>query len=188
MRRFSSTAPLPLSECRIRASLLHKSLLGPDEARAVRAAQRLCTLPVYAALSPRELLDRREQVGHKQALEVIAREQGHGSWRELKHARDTAPRRFDAEAFFARDAGSDFKRWFVTHAQARESLLAHGGWLFPFREQFFVCERAFLHTRGVDVMDPDWWRMGFDWVQPADPGARARLETRLIALGYHTPS
>lgn len=184
MRRFSSTAPLPLSECRIRASLLHKTLLGPDEARATRAAQRLCTLSRYSALSPQELLARREQVSHTHALEVIAREQGHGSWRELKHARDTAPRRFDAEAFFTRNAGSDLKRWFVTHAQARESLLAHGGWLFAFREQFFVCERAFLHGLGVDVADPDWQRLGFDWIEPADLAAKARLEARLIALGY----
>ncbi|MET0404331.1 MAG: hypothetical protein ABW123_18110 [Cystobacter sp.] len=179
-----TAAPLPLRECKIRASLLLKSLLGPDSVRANRAAQRLCALPVYAGLTPDALLARKEQVGHKHALAVIAREQGHDSWRELKHARETAPRRFEPETFFARRPGSDLKRWFTTYSEARESLRAYGGWLFPFRQQFFICERAFLHTLGVDVEDGDWRRIGFDWVEPADAEARARLESRLIALGY----
>ncbi|MFY0573653.1 hypothetical protein ACN28S_04130 [Cystobacter fuscus] len=80
--------------------------------------------------------------------------------------------------------GGDLKRWFSTYAQARESLLAHGGWLFPFRQQFFVCEHTFLRALGVDATDPDWRRIGFNWVEPADDAARARLESKLIALGY----
>ncbi|WP_395855116.1 hypothetical protein [Cystobacter fuscus] len=184
MRTASSAAPLPLRECKIRASLLLKSLLGADASSATRAARRLCTLPDYAGLSPDELLARREQVSHKHALAVIAREQGHASWRELKHARETAPRRFEPEAFFTREGGGDLKRWFSTYAQARESLLAHGGWLFPFRQQFFVCEHTFLRALGVDATDPDWQRIGFNWVEPADDAARARLESKLIALGY----
>ena len=178
------TDPLPLRECKIRASLLLKGLLGDDPSRATRAAQRLCTLPVYAGLTPEALLARKEQVSHKHALAVIAREQGHASWRELKHARDTAPRHFDPEAFFTRNASAELKHWFASYAQARDALLAHGGWLFPFRRQFFICERTFLRALGVDATDPDWQRIGFNWVEPADSAARARLESKLIALGY----
>jgi hypothetical protein len=36
----------------------------------------------------------------------------------------------------------------------------------------------------VDLADPDWERLGRNWVEPLDPAARARLEQKLIALGY----
>ena len=61
---------------------------------------------------------------------------------------------------------------------------AEGGYLFPFRHQFFICEYGFLEAREIDLSDPDWERIGRDWVRPTDVEARDRLERRLIALGF----
>ncbi len=178
-------APLSLRECKVRASLLLKGLGSSDVSRAARAAERLCALPAFARLSPGELISRRETVRRKHALAVIAQEQGYSSWVELKHARgEEEPLRFDAEAFFSRRAGAFLNRWFASYPEALESLQTMGGYLFPFREQFFITEAGFLSALGVDASDPDWERMGFNWVEPRDVAARERLELKLIALGY----
>ena len=181
----SSALALPLSECRIRASLLLKSLRSPEVPRATRAAERLRALPVFAAASAEGLRADPERVRLKHALDCIAREQGHGSWRELKHARESTPPRFAPEAFFERQGSAFLQRWFSTHAEAQGCLRAEGGGvLFPFRHQFFIGGPDFLRALGVDLADPDWARVGPDWTRPEDGEARARLEQKLIALGY----
>ena len=68
--------------------------------------------------------------------------------------------------------------------EARASLEAEGGYLFPFRHQFFICGAGFLEARGIDPSHPDWERIGRDWVRPRDEPARDRLERMLVALGY----
>lgn len=182
-----AATPHSLRECKVRASILLKDLCSSEPSRATRAAERLRALPAFARLSPGELLARKESVQRKHALAVIAQEQGHASWAELKQALggdEEAPLRLDTEAFFSRNRGAFLNRWFSSYAEALASLRTVGGYLFPFREQFFVTDAGFLAALGVDPKDPDWERMGFDWVEPLDPAARARLEQKLIALGY----
>ncbi|MDY7225698.1 hypothetical protein [Hyalangium rubrum] len=180
-----AATPRSLRECKVRASFLLKDLLSSDPSRATRAAERLRVLPAFARLSPGELLSRKDSVRRKHALAVIAQEQGHASWAELKQVLGEEERpRFDAEAFFVPGTSVFLNRWFSTYAQALASLREEGGYLFPFREQFFIAEPGFLVSLGVDLADPDWARMGFNWVEPSDPAARERLEQKLIALGY----
>ncbi|WP_163990337.1 GIY-YIG nuclease family protein [Pyxidicoccus caerfyrddinensis] len=182
--------PLPLHECKVRASLLLKELCSPDSSRASRAAERLRALPAFGRLSLAELLARRDQVQRKHALAVIAHEQGYASWVELKAAREEAPpppSAVDFEALLSRVGGLFLNRWFTTYEDALASLRAQGGYLFPFRQQFFVCEASLLTTLGVDLTDPDWALAGPDWVAPRDAAAHARLEQRLARLAGSTP-
>jgi hypothetical protein len=180
----AAVTPLPLRECKIRASFLLKDLLSPDPQRASRAAERLRALPAFAGQTPGQVLARKEQIRRKHALAVIAREQGHASWEELKSARGEEDRpQVDFEFFFVRETSAYLNRWFATYPEALASLRALGGYLFPYRQQFFICEAGFLEARGVDTGDPDWERMGRNWVEPLDPAARARLEEKLLALG-----
>jgi len=73
-------------------------------------------------------------------------------------------------------------RWFSTYEEARASLEAVGGYLFPYGTQFFVTEREGVRELGLDPADPDWVAIGWDWVRPADPEALKRLkEKREIA-------
>lgn len=73
-------------------------------------------------------------------------------------------------------------RWFASYAEARASLAAEGGYLFPYRSHFFVTSREGVRELGLDPADDDWARIGFDWVHPLDRAAWLRLcEQRLIA-------
>jgi hypothetical protein len=178
-----AAAPLSLQECKVRASLLLKELSASDTSRATRAAERLRALPTFARLSPAELLARRDSVQRKHALAVIAREQGFASWVELKSAREEDPASsVDFEALLSRVGGLFLNRWFSSYEDALASLRADGGYLFPFRQQFFVCEANLLTALGVDVADPDWARTGPNWVEPLDPAAHARLAALFARL------
>ena len=183
MGTVSRAAPLPLQECKVRASLLLKELGSPDTSRATRAAERLRALPLFERQSVAELLARKDSVQRKHALAVIAREQGYASWAELKEARekDAAPA-VDFEALLSRVGGLFLNRWFPSYEDALASLRADGGYLFPFREQFFVCEANLLTALGVDVADPDWARAGPDWMAPLDAAAHRRLAERLARI------
>ncbi|MBJ6761893.1 hypothetical protein JGU66_14055 [Myxococcaceae bacterium JPH2] len=182
--RTDSSPPLDLlREYKVRASLLLKDLLVDDAARATRAAERLRQLPQFAELSAPEVLARKDSVLRKHALGVIAQEQGHPSWSALKETLEQrAPSEFDTEVFFARPPGAFLNRWFGTYAKAAASLRTEGGFLFPFRTQFFICDAGFLRALGADPDDPDWERMGRDWVAPRDVDARGRLTEKLAML------
>jgi hypothetical protein len=69
-------------------------------------------------------------------------------------------------------------RWFTTYEAARASLEAEGGYLLPYRRHFFVTLREGVRELGLDPDDPDWARIGWDWVRPADAEAWARLRAK----------
>lgn len=180
-----STSALTLHECKVRASLLLKDLDSQDTTRSLRAAERMRALPFFAGLSLGEVLARRDTVKHKHGLTVIAREAGHATWTQLKQALEaTSAPGLDTRVFFQKGTSVFLNRWCATYEEAATSLAAQGGFLFPFRHQYFVCEADFLRALGVDTKDPDWERMGHDWVRPRDTAAKARLEAKLVALGY----
>jgi hypothetical protein len=178
----AASPPLPLAECRIRASRLLKALHGADAQAALQAATRLCTLPALAHLGAAQLLAGRESVQRKHALALIAHEQGYASWAALKQAHESAP--VDTRAFFRAGGRGFLNRWFSSYAAARASLAEAPGFLFPFGAQFFVCEPGFVRALGVDPEDPDWARIGHDWVQPRDAAAQERLRERFVRAGY----
>ena len=154
-----------LTECRIQAQKLLKAARAGDES----ALRRLSALPV----PPRWQL--------KHALTVVALEADSPSWLALK-ARFDAPA-IDTERFFEGRGSAYLNRWFRDLETAEESLRAEGGWLFPYRHQYFICEAGFLDARGIPSDDPDWARIGHNWAKPADPAAHARLARRLAAAG-----
>jgi hypothetical protein len=180
-RGAAATAP-DLRECKVRASILLKDLRSDEPDRARSAAARFGLLPHFEAMSAESILARRGAIRRKHALAVVAAEQGFESWSALKAAMTP---RFDVEAAFRAGINCGcLNRWFTRYDEARESLRIEGGYLFPFRTQFFLCESGFIEAMGLDPADPDWERIGRDWVEPRDPAARERIERRLIALGF----
>jgi len=73
--------------------------------------------------------------------------------------------------------------WFASYAEARAHLEAEGGFLLPYGTQFFVTCAEAIRERGLDPHDPDWERIGWDWVHPADMMAFQRLRSRLEMIG-----
>ncbi|MFN0170161.1 MAG: hypothetical protein ACKV22_27390 [Bryobacteraceae bacterium] len=160
-----------LEEFRIRATRLLKEL----RAGSVAAAARLRHAPEWARQSPQQILAARETIRRKHALTALAREAGFADWTSLK-AHLTS---FDPAILFDRSHGASLNRWFKRYDEARASLDRDGGFLFPYRQHFVVCESGLLEAHGLDAGDPDWERIGRDWVRPADPRALSRLSERL---------
>ena len=73
-------------------------------------------------------------------------------------------------------------QWFPDYREAREALEKEGGFLFPFKQHFFICRPDAVRAMGLDPDDPDWKKIGWDCVKPSDPLAFQRLhEKREIA-------
>lgn len=73
-------------------------------------------------------------------------------------------------------------RWFRSYEQARDARALEGGYLFPYQQHFFVADGGAVRELGLDPSDPDWERIGWDWVRPLDAEAWERLACkRLIA-------
>jgi len=69
-------------------------------------------------------------------------------------------------------------RWFTTYEGARASLEQEGGYLLPYKGQYFVTEGEGIRELGLDPEDPDWERIGRDWVRPTDGEAWGRLKAK----------
>jgi hypothetical protein len=69
-------------------------------------------------------------------------------------------------------------RWFASYEDARESLRSEGGYLLPYRHQFFVCQAEAIRAMGLEPDDPDWERINFDGARPVDAEAYERLHEK----------
>lgn len=73
--------------------------------------------------------------------------------------------------------------WFHNYDDARAARAAEGGYLFPYKHQFFVTVADAVRELGLDPADPDWERIGWDWVRPLDTEAWQRLKTKREIAG-----
>ena len=69
-------------------------------------------------------------------------------------------------------------RWFTSYEEARSSLEREGGYLLPYKDQFFVTLGEGIRELGLNPDDPDWVRIGCDWVRPKDIEAWERLKEK----------
>ena len=69
-------------------------------------------------------------------------------------------------------------RWFASYEDARESLRSEGGYLLPYRHQFFVCQAEAIRAMGLEPDDPDWERIKWDGARPVDTEAYQRLSEK----------
>lgn len=111
----------------------------------------------------------------KHVLAMVAAEEGFPSWQALKHAYSTG-------GLFNKATGGFLNRWFKDYAEAEASRRRDGGYLFPYRKQYFICEGAFIEALGLDPSDPDWEAIQRDWAAPADRAAYQRLFRKFRAL------
>lgn len=166
--------------CRQQARDLQRDLRGPDVAAARSAAVRFGQLPRFAATSLDDLVAGRVLVDRAAAQQVIALEQGFVSWAAL--LAESLPGLASLPMHTDRMAPY-LNRWFATYAEAASSRAADGGVLLPYRSQFFVAVLEAVAELGLDPADPDWARIGYDWVRPKDSEAHLRLcRARLAAM------
>ena len=84
----------------------------------------------------------------------------------------------EATLWYAPTLDVFLNRWFSNYEEARRSLEAEGGFLFPYKRHFFVCERDAVASLGLDPEDPDFEKAGRDLARPADGDAARRLRDK----------
>ncbi len=163
--------PFTLEECKIQASILLKSLDSTDIKIAEKSARRFQRLPEFSTYSIAEMFvlkKEKKQIKHKHALEVIARENKFNSWADLK-----VQINFIINGYL--------NAWFAHYAEAKSHLQSNGGYLLPYKNQFFICNKDYINQLGFDADDPDWKSIGYDWVKPLNITAWRSLWHR----GFH---
>ena len=74
-------------------------------------------------------------------------------------------------------------RWFTTYEEARASLESEGGYLLPFRNQFFVTTSEGIRKLGPTPKTPIGRVLGGTGCDPSDKTAWERLnEKRALAI------
>lgn len=131
-----SLSPLTLDECKIQASILLKDL----------DLKRFARCPETANISP-DLLKR------KHALEVISFEKGFDSWATLKLQ-------------IGLIKGGFLNHWFSTYAEAKAYQQMEGGFLLPYKKQFFVCQADYISALSLNPGSPEWAHIDFDGGKP----------------------
>ena len=170
--------PAQVSEYRIQARRLLNQLRADDQELAAAAATRFRLLHSFAHKTVAQMLATSKEVRLKHALAVVALEHGYASWLALKAAADADKTAHAGREMYAPGMGFLLNRWFAHYADARASLAEQGGYLLPFDRQFFICEAEGIRVLGLDPADPDWERIGRDWVQPKDVAAWQRLKAK----------
>jgi hypothetical protein len=170
-----------LEEYRIRAVRLRKALRSSNRDAVLETARRFKSLPAWREYTPQQIVEQRDRIQHKHALDVVAREAGFMDWAQLKSAKSWDHRMlFDTTRLFSAGSAAFLNLWHRDYGEARELLAGEPKrFLFPYREHFVLCEALFLEARGINANDPDWERIGRDWVNPRDARAQARLAVRL---------
>ncbi|HEY7460774.1 MAG TPA: hypothetical protein VIC59_02710 [Gemmatimonadota bacterium] len=176
---------VPASEYRVRARRLLKQLRSEDRDVAAAAAERFLRLHEFTGATASRVLERRDRVRLKHALTVVAVENGAPSWLALKARAEAEAPSDDVAAngprgpvMYEPQLDALLNRWFATYDVARTSLERGRGFLLPYRDHYFVCESEGVRALGLDPDDPDWERIGWDWVKPGDREAWRRLSVK----------
>lgn len=163
-----------------------KLLRAGNSTSALDVATRLATLRTFSSYQPTDVLDRADRVQLKHLLALAAEDHGFGSWAEL--VRRSTPRSEQESPMdhpeFMYVPGMDalMNRWFSDYEESVASLRALGGYLLPYRHQYFITERAGVVLLGLDPEDPDWKAIGWNWVQPDNRQAKLRLAQKRTAV------
>ena len=166
--------PIPsLEDCKREASLLLKDLNASESDIAARAAERFRRVAPFREQAAGDILGSRDDIQRKHALAVIAREHGYAAWKNLKDAADVLWCPPGSSAFW--------HNWCKTHEEARAYRESNGGYLLTAHGKWFIAERGFIESLGLDPDDPRWEAIGYDVDQPKDAEACAGLVAERMA-------
>lgn len=111
----------------------------------------------------------------KDAFDIIAKASGFKSWREMKEL-------FEAtEHFCPKGSTARWKIWFKNYDEAKAQLKSVEGFLLPYRDHYFICDRDYIEFLGISSDDDDLEKVGRNWVEPLDSDAFLRLSERIRA-------
>jgi hypothetical protein len=116
-------------------------------------------------------------------LELIAYEAGYDSWTAMGEGidgRDNIDNAEDTELYKPGVSEFNLNVWCRTYSEAKEYLSTHKGfYLLQYKEKCFLVQAPHIEGLGLDPGDPDWEKIGRDWVKPKDQEAKSRLREKL---------
>lgn len=167
------TANPALETLKHRARRLHRQSQAGDRT----AMARLRKHGMFKALDDGVLPD---AIKRRHALAVVAREHGFENWQHVLQVVDGRQTADYGTLLYGRGCGAHTNIWSASYDEARHIRAETTGYLLAYRTQYLVVDEHYIRTLGLDPDDPDWERIGRDWVRPDDKKAHVRLYTKLI--------
>lgn len=116
-------------------------------------------------------------------LQLLAIEAGYSSWNTLQQELSAGRSDDDIAATeLYRPGISEFNLniWCASYEQAKDYQRTHKGlFLLQYKGKSFLAQAPHIIGIGLDPNDPDWEKIDWDWVKPADDAAKARLRKKL---------
>ncbi len=162
-----------ISDLKARARILHRQIVEDDPLATARA-RRLPELRDADAPSLAKRILRRH------CLAVIARELGFQGWPHAVAVLSGADSSDFGTLLYPSGGSAHSNIWCASYDQARNIREQNDGYLLAYRRHFFITDRYFIETLGLDPDDPDWQLIGRDWVRPRRVDARERLYAKLV--------
>jgi hypothetical protein len=162
-----------ISDLKAQARMLHRHVAEGDPVAAARVQQ-------LAELHDHDLAALRERIRRRHCLAVIARELGFQGWPHAVAVLSGADSSDFGTLLYPKGGEVHSNIWSASYEEARAIREQHGGYLLAYRRHFFISDRHFIHTLGLDPDDADWQLIGRDWIRPARADARERLYGKLV--------
>ncbi len=162
-----------IENLRSHARILQRAAAAGEPA----AGRRLRALAELRALDDETLA---ATVKRRHALAAIAGELGFRGWPHAAAVLGGERAEDFGTLLYPAGASAHWNIWSADYEEARALREQHGGWLLAFKRHYFIVDRYFVETLGLDPEDPDWERIGRDWARPRNPEARERLYAKLI--------
>ena len=162
-----------ISDLKAQARILHRQVASGDP----HAVARVRTLAELADGDVRAVAGRTRR---RHCLATLAREFGFRGWPHAVAVLRGADTSDFGTLLYPSGVEVHWNIWSASYEEAAAIRGDHGGYLLAYRRHFFITDRHFIATLGLDPDDPDWERIDRDWVKPARPDARERLYRKLI--------
>ncbi|MEM9194270.1 MAG: hypothetical protein AAGF12_34155 [Myxococcota bacterium] len=162
-----------INDVKHRARILHRAARAGDES----ALKRLGATSELRTLSAEEIS---ANVQRRHALAVIAEGMGFSGWPHAKAVLSGDRVADYGELMHIDTGGSICNIWSAAYSEAKQIREEHGGYLLGYRRHFFVAEAPYIEALGLRPDDPDWGRIGRDWVRPSDRIPWQRLTQRAM--------
>ena len=166
----------PVQELKARAELLHHRVTASNP----EALKRLRVLPEFRATKVEALPALAPLIKRKHCLAVTAREVGFESWLHAVSVLEGRAHDDFGTLLCLLGSPAHWNIWSASYEEARAIRKEHGGYLLAYKRQFFITDRHYIETMGLDPEDPDWDQIGRDWARPKVAAARTRLYGKLL--------
>ena len=161
------------TELKHRARVLQRQAEAGDPS----ALKRLRAQPQLRALDDAAMVG---QLKRRHCLAVLAIELGFRGWSHMTGILGGEEAEDYGTLLCPPEADAHWNIWCASYDEASTIRGQTSGYLLAYKHHFFIVDRYFIETLGLDPGDPNWDRIGHDWARPQCPEARGRLYARLI--------